>query len=200
MGNRYARDHEMRPRPCNVLAFAIATGLGLGACGDNSSPAVPVGPYCDSWHQWGNNASHEGASCVRGQPLHAMLADMVYDPFIPQEVIDAGGELIIHYQAPLIDGDELYMMTKKGSYPTCNVSNPDPSCGDPNEMYRLNSEIWSEQHFTIAPNGALALQWSFDSDWKPEPQAGFEPMFQPALTAGLLVLPGAGGALWELDA
>jgi len=67
-------------------------------------------------------------------------------------------------------------------------------------MYRLNSEIWSEQHFTIAPNGALALQWSFDSDWKPEPQAGFEPMFQPALTAGLLVLPGAGGALWELDA
>jgi hypothetical protein len=111
-----------------------------------------------------------------------MLADMIYDPFISQEVADARGDLVVHYQAPLIDGDDLYMMTKKGSYTPCHTGTDGPSCAEPDEMYRLNSQIWSEQHFTIGQDGTLALQWSFDSDWKPEPQVGFEPMFQPALT------------------
>jgi len=190
----------MRLRLCSVLGIAIGCDLGLAACGDNSGNEVPLGPSCDAWHQWGNDGAHAGASCVRGQPLHSTLADMVYDPFIDGEVVDARGELIIHYQSPLIDGDDLYMMTKKGSYTPCHTRIAGPSCNDPDELYRLNSQIWSEQHFTISPGGTLALQWTFDSDWKPEPQAGFEPMFQPALAGSLLVLPGAGGALWEVDA
>jgi hypothetical protein len=190
----------MRLRPCRVLGFAIGCGLGVGACGDNSGNEVPPGPYCDAWHQWGNDASHAGTSCVRGQPLQSTLADMVYDPFIDREVADARGDLIIHYQAPLIDGEDLYMMVKKGTYTRCNLGSAGPSCNDPDELYRLNSEIWSEQHFAGTPGGTMALTWTFDSDWKPEPQAGFEPMFQPALAGSLLVVPGAGGALWELDA
>lgn len=105
----------MRPRLCIVLGFAITTGLGLGACGDNSGNEVRLGPYCDAWHQWGNDASHAGASCVRGQPLHSALADMIYDPFIESEFVDARGDVIVHYQAPLIDGDDLYMMTRSSS-------------------------------------------------------------------------------------
>jgi outer membrane protein assembly factor BamB len=190
--SRYARD-EMRIRLLTILA--------LSACGDNLSGTIDPGPYCDAWHQWGNNASHSGTSCVRGQPLHTVLADTVYDPFLPQEVADAEGDLLVHYQTPLIDGDDLYMMTKKGTYTPCKVT-PDghPSCFEPDEQDRLNSQIWSEQHFEVAQDGTLALQWSFDSDWKPEPQIGFEPMFQPALAGTLIAIPGAGGALWELDA
>jgi outer membrane protein assembly factor BamB len=92
------------------------------------------------------------------------------------------------------------MMTKKGTYTPCHPTDAGPSCGDPDELYRLNSQIWSEQHFAIDAHGKLTLTWSFDSDWKPEPATGFEPMFQPALASGLVAIPGAGGALWEVDA
>jgi outer membrane protein assembly factor BamB len=181
-----------------VSLICAAAAVALIACGDD--PVTPLtSPGCDAWHQWGNNASHDGRSCIRGQPLKAMLGDMIYDPFIAQEVADANGNLLVHYQAPLLDGDDLYMMTKHGSYTPCNAGADGPSCGEPDELYRLSSQIWAEQRFTIGAQGALALQWSFDSDWKPEPQVRFEPMFQPALTGDVLAIPGAGGALWELD-
>ncbi len=177
-----------------ILAVAVI----LAACGDNRVEGPPP-PGCDAWHQWGNNASHDGASCVSGQPLRTALSSTVYDPFLAQELADAGGELLVHYQAPLIDGDDLYMMTKHGTYTPCNTGSDGPSCGDPDELHRLDSQIWAEQRFAISPSGALALQWSFDSDWKPVPGIGFEPMFQPALAGALIAIPGAGGALWELD-
>ena len=177
-----------------VLASALA------ACGDNARPVDGVaGPGCDAWRQWGNSAAHAGASCVRGQPLHTMLSEMVYDPFLAQEVADGRGDLFVHYQAPLMDGDDLYMMAKKGTYTPCNAGSDGPACNDPDELYRLRSQIWSEQHFVIAADGTLSPGWSFDSDWKPEPQIGFEPIFQPALAGALIAIPGAGGALWELD-
>jgi hypothetical protein len=177
-----------------VLAIAALT---IGCTGHSGSTGQE--PGCDSWQQWGNSASHQGASCVRGQPLDTRLSDMVYDPFVADEVADARGALIIHYQAPLIDGDSLYMMTKRGTYTRCLIGSDGPNCNDRLELYRRNSQIWSEQAFAIGANGQLALQWSFDSDWKPEPTAGFEPMFQPALAGALIAIPGAGGALWELD-
>ncbi|HEX8112743.1 MAG TPA: hypothetical protein VF516_33660, partial [Kofleriaceae bacterium] len=177
-----------------ILAVAVI----LAACGDNRVEGPPP-PGCDAWHQWGNNASHDGASCVPGQPLRTALSSTVYDPFLADEVADARGVLLVHYQAPLIDGDDLYMMTKHGTYTPCNVGSDGPSCGDPDELHRLDSQIWAEQRFVISPSGALAQQWSFDSDWKPVPGIGFEPMFQPALAGGLIAIPGAGGALWELD-
>jgi len=78
----------------------LLTILAVAACGDHpgatddTPDTGPATPGCDAWHQWGNNASHDGTSCVRGQPLAAMLSDMVYDPFIAQEVADAKGDLI----------------------------------------------------------------------------------------------------------
>jgi outer membrane protein assembly factor BamB len=179
-------------------------GADAAAGSDAGSDAAVVSSDCNSWRQWGNNAAHAGASCVRGQPLGAQLSSVVYDPFLDQEVADAFGLLVVHYQTPLIDGGDLYMMTKNGVYTACKRdSNDSPSCIDTSDLdalYRRNSQIWSEQRFTIAPSGKLALQWSYDSDWKPEPDLNFfEPVFQPALAGPLLVVPGAGGALWELD-
>ncbi|HEX3766315.1 MAG TPA: hypothetical protein VHW23_46805 [Kofleriaceae bacterium] len=178
------------------------SGPGPGSdAGDAGGDAGVVASDCNSWRQWGNNAAHIGASCVRGQPLAGQLSSTVYDPFLAQEIADTFGVLFVHYQTPLIDGDDLYMMTKKGTYTPCDVDPTSgfPSCNLPDERYRLNSQVWSEQRFAIAPDGKLTLQWSYDSDWKPEPAAIFEPVFQPALAGTLIAIPGAGGALWELD-
>jgi outer membrane protein assembly factor BamB len=196
---RHSRTPARYARRVRLLVIAaIAAG-----CGESERVEGPAGgppaTECNSWRQWGNNAAHDGASCVSGQPLHGMLSDMVYDPFLAQEVADADGDLLVHYQAPLIDGDDVYMMTKRGAYTPCNVGSDGPSCFDPDELYRLRSQIWSEQRFVLRADGVLIAQWTFDSDWKPEPQIGFEPLFQPALAGALIAIPGAGGALWELD-
>ena len=187
----------------SVVAAGVVVCGGVAGCGiteravdDTPPPAVAE---CNSWRQWGNNAAHDGASCVTGQPLHGMLSDMVYDPFLAQEVADARGDLLVHYQAPLIDGDDVYMMTKHGEYTPCHAGADGPACFEADERYRLRSQIWAEQRFAIRGDGVLVLAWSFDSDWKPEPQIGFEPLFQPALAGALIAIPGAGGALWELD-
>jgi outer membrane protein assembly factor BamB len=171
--------------------------LALAACGRTERVEEPG---CDAWRQWGNDAGHQGASCVTGQRLEGTLDNLVYDPFIAQETADARGNLVVHYQAPLIDGDRLYMMTKRGTYTPCAIVMDKPSCSAPGQEYRRSSQIWVEQHFAIGAGGRLALQWSFESDWKPEPAVNFEPMFQPALAGTLLVVPGAGGAVWQLDA
>ncbi|HEX3766316.1 MAG TPA: hypothetical protein VHW23_46810 [Kofleriaceae bacterium] len=178
-----------------ILAVAVI----LAACSDQPRPVGPASSECESWRQWGSNPAHGGASCVTGQPLRTALSSTVYDPFLAREIDDAGGVLLVHYPAPLIDGDDLYMMTKRGTYTPCTVGDSGPSCLDPDELHRLDSQIWTEQRFAVSPSGVPDLQWSFDSDWKPEPGVRFEPMFQPALAGELIAIPGAGGALWELD-
>jgi outer membrane protein assembly factor BamB len=181
-----------------ILGLLVLVACGGGHAGPDGSSGAP--PECASWRQWGNSTAHDGASCVTGQPLRTRLADMVYDPYIAQEVADANGVLIVHYQTPLVDGDALFMMTKKGTYTPCHPGSDGPSCFDPDELYRLSSQIWSEQAFTIARDGSLSATWGFDSDWKPPPLGTFEVMFQPALSGTLIAIPGAGGAVWELDA
>ncbi len=152
---------------------------------------------CESWRQWGNSAGHDGASCNTGQPLAATLGDITYDPFVAQEVADAGGDLVIHYQSPLIDGDDVYMMTKGGGYTPCFKIQGVTDCAD-SPLDRLNSQVWTEKRYAWQGSD-LVEQWSFDSDWKPEPGVGFEPMFQPALVDGLIAIPAAGGAVDLLD-
>lgn len=170
-----------------ILAVAVI----LAACSDQPPPTGPSSSECESWRQWGSSPSHGGASCVSGQPLRTALSSTVYDPFLAREIDAADGDLLVHYPVPLIDGDDLYMMTKRGSYTPCDVVDNGPRC--------LDSQIWAEQRFVVSSSGVPALQWSFDSDWKPEPGVPFEPMFQSALAGELIAIPGAGGALWELD-
>lgn len=165
--------------------FRIGVVLALAACGDNLVVEDDV-PRCTGWQQWGNNAAHAGAGCVSAQPLEAKLAELDYDPFVDEDLV--GGSLQVHYQVPLLDGDALFMMIKRGTYSPCNFGSAEPC-----------TQIWAEQRYDIADDGTLALRWSFDSDWKPAPQV-FEPMFQPALSGARVVVPGAGGALWWLDA
>ncbi len=182
------------------LAAVVAL---VAACGDN---AAPTRPFCDTWQQWGIGPAHDGNSCVRGQPLARLLADVEIDPFVPEEKIDASGDLIVHYQSPLLSSYLVFAMRKGGTYTPCETKPPAPSlppgpdCFEPDEMFRLNSQVWTEVAYGFH-DGMMTEHWSFDSDWKPEPEVGFEPMFQPALVGNdRIAVPGAAGSVWLLDA
>src|SRR5437764_9347174 len=153
---RMARSTRPRSSPTRTSALVA---LLLAGCGDPPTT-------CESWHQWGGDPEHAGASCVAGQPLGKQLADIIYDPFIPQEVADAQGDLLVHYQAPLLDGDDIFMMAKGGTYTPCQTANDQPACFLPTEMFRLDSQVWSEKLYRWDDAGLLYEKRSFDSDWK----------------------------------
>lgn len=170
----------------------------LVGCGDNDPGD------CSAWRQWGNDGTHAGASCAVGQPLTRAIAAHVFDPFTSQEQSDTWrGDLVVHYQAPLVDGDAVFMLQKSGTYTPCKTqmigSASGPDCTEPSERDRLDSQVWSETR-SHWEGDTLAHDWTFDSDWKPVPFLSFEQMFQPVLVGEHLWVPGAGGAVWELDA
>src|SRR5262245_60327743 len=87
-----------------VLASAFSTPV-LGDEGDR------VG-----WAQWGQNQRHQGNVSTEGQDLTSVLADKVYDPFTAAEEDSNGGELLVHYQVPILEGDNVWMEFKTGSF------------------------------------------------------------------------------------
>jgi hypothetical protein len=149
-----------------------------------------------SWSQFGRDPGHTGAAPVAGQPLAAILADIVYDPFAAAEIAEGGGSLFVHYAAPLVDGADIYVEFKSGEYVSCDPpgsSQPYP-CGPD----AWSTQVWSVRKFSWR-SGALVEQWDFQSDWKPEPTGRWEPVFQPALSGGFLYVPGAGGTVHQVE-
>ncbi len=146
------------------------------------APAVALAQF---WPQWALNPQHTGQVSVAGQSLNTILASVVYDPLVPDEMAATGGELLAHYQVPLIDdSNTIYMEFKSGSY----------------NKNRYSTEIWGERKYQWV-SGQLVQQWSFTSDWKaPGSQADFwEPVFHAVLANGFIYLPGAGGTLFKVD-
>jgi len=153
-----------------------------------SASAAPAG-----WSQWGQDAQHRGFVAARGQGLERQLANLPYDPFVGQELADGGGALNVHYQAPLLRGDDVFMMFKTGTY------TPDDGL---NTRTHWNSQVWNERRLRFE-HGRLVPRWSFASDWKPEPAdmvLGWEPVFHAAVAGGSVYVPGAGGTVFQLDA
>jgi outer membrane protein assembly factor BamB len=170
--------------------------VALFGCGDNLAPRPD--PHCDAWRQWAHDASHTGSTCASGQALQRVLADIVLDPFAEDEEKDSGGDLVIHYQVPLVDGDAVFVEQKRGRYLSCNTNPTDPICLY-QPSYRLNTQVWNETRYDWQGD-TLVQTWSQDSDWKPPPGVYFEPMFQPALTDKIIAMPGDDGSVIELDA
>lgn len=164
------------------LGVLLVLGLVAG-CGDDQS--------CDRWAQWGGDPSHTGASCAVGQPMDRMLARRIVDPFVQLEADDSDGDLLVHMQSPIIDGDFVYLMSKAGMFTPCG----DAVFCDP---YIRNSQVWLEKGYRWK-DGQLIELWTFTSDWKPEPGIGFEPMFQPAVSGRYLYVPGVGGSVFKVD-
>ena len=139
----------------------------------------------NAWHQWGGGARHNGTLAVFGQSLRTAMADIVYDPFVPQERAEAGGTLLVHYQTPLSDGNEVFMEVKGGTYV--------------NRATR-HTQTWSIRKFEWVAD-QLVERWTTESDWKPVPAGttGFEPVFHAALSDHFVYMPGAGGTVLEVD-
>jgi hypothetical protein len=170
-------------RGCILVAAAAAAGC--------SNP-IP----CVGWSQWAQNAGHSGDVCVRGQAPANVLARVAVDPFASAETSSVGGDLLVHYQVPLIVDDDVYVLGKNGSFtPPCA-----PPDGGEIACHAWDSQLWSERLYQWSGN-TLSFVWSITSDWKPVPSefAGSEPTFQPVVVGDWLYLPGFGGSIIRVD-
>lgn len=138
------------------------------------------------WSQIGANPKHTGSVQVSAQPLLHLLSDITYDPFVAKEQASSNGNLLVHYQVPLVDGDDVFMAFKSGQFTA-----PE----------HWETQIWSI-HGLRWQNGALVDRWTATSDWKPVPANGaarWEPVFHAIVANGSVYMPASGGTLLQLD-
>jgi hypothetical protein len=140
-----------------------------------------------TWPQFGRDAAHTGYTSVPGQPFRAVLAAVTMDPFVEIERKLMGADLLIHYASPIIDGDDVFVEVKAGTY---------------------TATIWSTQTWGIQAyrweGSKLVARWTTMSSWKPVPFTGdggptFEPVFQPVLANGFLYMPSSSGTIARVD-
>jgi len=148
--------------------------------------------WSQDWQQWGQNPQHTGTVNVAGQHVKKILDDLIYDPFAEAEKADVfgGGHLHVHYQAPLTDGDDVYMEFKTGAFTGAATR---------------NTQIWNEKKLRRT-HGHLSEVWRFESDWKPLPldlaSSGGpfdEPVFHAALVGDSVYVPGFGGSIYKVS-
>jgi hypothetical protein len=143
------------------------------------------------WGQWGRDSQHQGFVPIAGQTGSRILANIVYDPFVDKEQNGpyAAGGLLVHYQTPLIDGNDVFMEFKSGQF--SNIKN-------------WQVQTWGERKYSWVA-GQLVQQWEITSDWKPVPFSpdkdgpGWEPVYHGVLTSAALYVPGFGGTIWKID-
>ena len=137
------------------------------------------------WPQFGRTSQHTGLSPVAAQPLEAILADVVYDPFVDAMKAESDGDLLAHYPAPLVDDTGVYMLFKSGVW---------------TGFGSWGSITWSVKKLAWI-GGRLEVVWTFDSDWKPEPLSlvGWEALFQPALSGDDIWIPGSAGTVFQVS-
>ncbi len=146
--------------------------------------AFSISALAQDWPQWSGNPQHTQRMGAIGQSLDRNLADILYDQVVDQEIAAAGGELLVHYQAPLVDGPDVFMMAKTGRF----------------DFNTFATQTWAESKYTWQ-NGTLTRLWGFTTDWKPVGTFYdfFEPVFHPALANDSLYVPGAGGSIHRVD-
>jgi outer membrane protein assembly factor BamB len=183
------------------LTLLAALSLPLAACSEEQLNPVRTG-----WSQWGQNAEHTGQVSVEGQDLRRILAEVLMDPFVHHERSEAGyyehgvGPLLIHYQAPLVGEDDVFISSKGGTYVPCVP----PASGEPFPcgVNAWDQQTWREErHRWIGDE--LVHSWTFESDWKPIPSLygafTWEPVFHAALAGEHVVVPGGDGGIWVVD-
>jgi hypothetical protein len=148
---------------------------------------VPVGLVAQDWPQWALNPQHNlFTSNVTAQPLNKNLVNIIYDFNVAQEQADpiAQGDLLVHYQVPLIDGNDVYFESKDGTYS--------------NNTY--STQAWHQNKFRWQ-GGNLVKVWTFDTDWfAPGSSSDFwEPVYHAVLANGFLYDPGKGGTIFKIN-
>ncbi|MFL6208133.1 MAG: hypothetical protein ACJ74W_04745 [Pyrinomonadaceae bacterium] len=167
----------------NTFRRVLASILLMTAC----TLALGLTLAYAQWPQWAYDQQHTGSINVAGQNLNRVLADIVYDPFVAQEKApeNGDGDLLVHYQTPLVDGNDVYMEFKTGTYTSITT---------------WETQTWNEKKLSWV-NNQLVTQWSFQSDWKPVPFGSpqWEPVFHAALAGSFVYVPGAGGTVYKLN-
>ncbi|MFN7934615.1 MAG: hypothetical protein U0R19_14895 [Bryobacteraceae bacterium] len=108
---------------------------------------------------------------------------------------DTGGSLLVHYMAPLVDGDEVFTMSRGASRWLSCRNNPEP-CGP---------RRWEQMEWGVTKlrntGGALRDEWTTMSTWKPAPDngSGWEPVFHPVLHGPFVYVPADSGMIMKLD-
>ncbi len=187
--------HPFRRVASLLGGVAIAAGLTLTPTAAASSDPI--------WPQWGQNPQHQGFVDEEGQSLDGILADKLFDPFVRLEQQDNDGDLLVHYQVPLLDGQDVFMEFKTGRYIACDpvTGNPPPGekfCGSD----AWNNQIWNQRRLHWE-GGKLVEKWNYQSGWKPEPDGGglggWEPVYHAALANGFVYDPEFGGRIVKLN-
>jgi len=139
------------------------------------------------WPQWGRTPQHDGATTAAANRLDRIEARVVVDPFTEAEKQEVGGVLFVHYPVPLVDGDDLYLLEKGGTFTSRTTT---------------NTQTWNVKNVRRTAAG-FATRWTFASDWLPVPHGvgigpQWEPVFHPVLGADALWVPGAGGTMLKV--
>ncbi len=114
------------------------------------------------------------------------LVNLVYDFNTAAEKADpnAQGTLLVHYQVPLIDGNDVFIESKDGTYTNSTYST---------QKWHQNRYTWQGSNFVKV--------WTFDTDWfAPGSSNDFwEPVYHAVLANGFLYDPGQGGTIFKIN-
>jgi len=138
-----------------------------------------------TWSQWGLNSQHTlFTDNITGQFLGQNLVNLVSDFNVDAEKAAGGGDLFAHYQVPLVDGNDVYIASKDGTF-------------NPNTYA---TEKWHQNKYTWR-NGTLRKVWTFNTDWFAPGSTNtfFEPIYHAVLANGFLYDPGQGGSIFKID-
>jgi uncharacterized protein (TIGR03437 family) len=114
---------------------ASATVLEIG-----SAAQLPISIGA-GWPQWGHDSQHANNAGIAGQNLEQILASIPYDPLVAEEKAASENSLTVHYQVPLVDGNDVYMEFKTGTLSPTSYA----------------SQTWGESKFTWR-DGQLVAQ------------------------------------------
>ena len=166
------------------VCFCLCTALVLFSTPSGAQILTPK-PQ-PSWPQWGLNPQHTLFDNVAGQPLNNNLVNIVYDFNVAAEQADpnATGDLLVHYQVPLVDGSDVYIESKDGTYSNNTYST---------QRWHQNKYTWQGSNFVKV--------WTFDTDWYAPGSSNdfWEPVYHAALANGFLYDPGKGGTIWKVN-
>lgn len=171
--------------PKSRASFSLVLGVFLFVSFNGRAQTAPTAP--PSWPQWALNAQHslfDGG--VVGQPLNQNAVSLVYDFNVAAEKADpnAQGTLLVHYQVPLVDGNDVYVESKAGTYSNTTYS----------------TQTWHQNRYSWQ-GGKFVKVWTFDTDWfAPGSSNDFwEPVYHAVLANGFLYDPGRGGTIFKIN-
>lgn len=148
---------------------------------------APTNSGALAWPQWGLNPQHslfDGG--IVGQPLNEILTSFVYDFNVAAEKADpnALNGLDVHYQVSLVDGNDVYVESKDGTYSNSTYS----------------TQKWHQNKYTWQGN-TLVKQWTFNTDWFAAGSSNlfWEPVYHAVLANGFFYDPGEGGTIFKIN-